>query len=79
MDDTIAVRLDVSGVCCPMPLIQLAKAIKPLTSGQFLEITGNDPILAMSVRDFCQANHHAVIKEQEGACRRVTLLIKVGG
>ena len=37
-------RLDVLGVCCPLPLIQLAKSVNNLKPGQTLEIIGNDPI-----------------------------------
>lgn len=70
--------LDVSGVCCPVPLIQLAKAIKNLKPGQTLEITGNDPIFESSVRDFCQANGHSILDVKTGENRSVSVLIKVG-
>lgn len=72
-------RLDVSGVCCPLPLIELARAAKDLKPGQTLEVTGNDPIFESSVRDFCQANGHAVLDVKAGDSRSVTMLIKVGG
>ena len=71
--------LDVSGVCCPVPLIQLAKSVKNLKAGQTLEITGNDPIFESSVRDFCQANGHAVLDVKTGDNRRVSVLIRIGG
>ena len=48
MTKIIDSRLDVTGVCCPLPLIQLAKTTRSLKTGQTLEITGNDPSL----------NHH---------------------
>ena len=72
-------RLNVSGVCCPLPLIEMAKAIKDLTPGQTLEVTGNDPIFESSVRDFCQANGHTVLEVNAGDRRSVSVLIKVGG
>ena len=72
-------RLDVSGVCCPLPLIELARAVKNLRPGQTLEVTGNDPIFEPSVRDFCQANGHAVLDVKAGDNRSATILIKVGG
>ena len=71
--------LDVSGVCCPLPLIHLAKSVKNLKPGQTLEVTGNDPIFEPSVRDFCQANGHAVLDVKVGDNRRVTMLIRIGG
>lgn len=72
-------RLDVSGACCPVPLIQLAKSVKNMTPGQTLEITGNDPIFESAVRDFCQANGHAVLEVTSGTNQSVTVLIRVGG
>ena len=71
--------LDVSGMCCPVPLIQLAKSVKNLKPGQTLEVTGNDPIFEPSVRDFCQANGHTILDVKVGDNRRVTMLIKIGG
>lgn len=72
-------RLDVCGVCCPLPLIQLAKAVTALAPGRTLEITGNDPIFESSVRDYCLANGHDIVEVRPGEHRRVCILIKVGG
>jgi tRNA 2-thiouridine synthesizing protein A len=79
MATIVGARLDVSGMCCPIPLIQLAKTVKNLKPGQTLEITGNDPIFETSVRDFCQANGHTVLKATAGENHRVTVLIGVSG
>lgn len=79
MTGHIGARLDVSGVCCPLPLLALAKAIKDLESGQKLEVTGNDPIFESSVRDYCQANGHAVLDAKGGDHRSVIVLIEAGG
>ena len=46
----------VTGQCCPLPLIELAKAMKEMQSGQVLQITGDDPIFEIGVRDYCEAN-----------------------
>lgn len=71
-------RLDVCGVCCPLPLIQLAKTMMSLHPGQTLEIIGNDPIFEPSVRDFCQVNGHAILAVHHGDQHRVAILIQVG-
>ncbi len=79
MSKNIDLRVDVSGVCCPLPLIQLAKSVNSLKSGQTLNITGNDPIFETSVRDFCQANGHAVLEVTADDKHSVSMLIRVGG
>lgn len=71
--------VDVLGVCCPLPLIELAKSVKKLQPGQILSITGNDPIFESSVRDFCAANGHAVLEVGAAAQHGVTMLLRVGG
>ena len=73
------VRLDVSGVCCPLPLIRLGMVVKDLKPGQTIEIIGNDPIFESSVRDFCYANSHTLLETRTGDGRRVIMLIQVGG
>lgn len=78
MASEIEARLDVCGVCCPLPLIQLAKSVQELAHGQVLEIIGNDPVFEPTVRDFCQVNGHAVVEVRHEDSRRVAILIRVG-
>lgn len=34
--------LDARGLMCPMPIVQLAKKVKEMTSGQVLELLADD-------------------------------------
>jgi TusA-related sulfurtransferase len=79
MASNLEAHLDVCGVCCPMPLIQLAKAVKDLDPGQTIEVVGNDPIFESSVQDFCQANGHAILDVRSDNDHRVFILIRIGG
>ena len=79
MSTHIDLIVDVKGVCCPLPLIQLAKSLKTLKSGQTLEIIGNDPIFESTIRDFCQANGHAVLESTKDDSHNVSIVIRVGG
>ena len=45
----IAVRLDLKGLSCPMPIIKTAKAMKDLPPGELIEVLATDP---GSVPDF---------------------------
>ena len=78
MSPDIDLRLDVMGVCCPLPLIQLAQSIRTLKRGQKLEIVGNDPIFETSIRDFCRANSHDVLEATPSDNHGVAILIRVG-
>ena len=46
---TIARTLDCRGLSCPLPIVKTAQAIKPLASGELLEVLATDP---GSVKDF---------------------------
>jgi len=78
MSPDIDLRLDVMGVCCPLPLIQIAQSIRTLKRGQTLEIIGNDPIFETSIRDFCRANSHDVLEVAPRDNHGVSMLIRVG-
>ena len=78
MSTDIEARIDVCGVCCPLPLIMLAKAVKSQAPGHTIEVVGNDPIFETSVRDFCNTHGHSVLDTRAGSDRRVTMLIRLG-
>lgn len=78
MSPVIDLRLDVMGVCCPLPLIQIAQSVRTLKRGQTLEIIGNDPIFEASIRDFCRAGGHDVLEVTPRDNHGVSMLIRVG-
>ena len=45
----ISQSVDARGLSCPMPIVKTAQAIKPLASGDLLEVLATDP---GSVKDF---------------------------
>ena len=72
-------HLDVLGMCCPVPLLRLATAVKGLAPGQIVEIVGNDPLFETSIGHFCQANNHQLLEIVSGDRHVVRMQIKVGG
>ena len=68
--------ISVTGQCCPLPLIELAKAAKKMQPGQILKITGDDPIFEVSVRDFCQAQLLEIILVENGSENQISFLIQ---
>lgn len=45
----IKVKVDASGLSCPMPILKAAQAIKSVQTGDLIEIVATDP---GSVKDF---------------------------
>lgn len=44
-----ALRLDLKGLSCPLPIVRTAKALKELESGALVEVLATDP---GSLKDF---------------------------
>ena len=48
-DLDIKLRVDASGLSCPMPIVKAAQGIKTIASGELMEVIATD---AGSVKDF---------------------------
>lgn len=75
MSDDGPIKLDVKGQCCPLPLIHLSKAIEHLNPGDFIQITGDDPIFENTVRDYCKANSLTINEVIKRNGREVSIII----
>lgn len=73
---TPSASISVTGQCCPLPLIELAKAAKKMQPGEVLKIIGDDPIFEVSVRDFCQAQKLEILSVVNEASHQVSILIR---
>jgi len=69
-------EINVVGKACPMPLISLAREVRTMTSGQTVQITGNDPIFEPSVLEFCREGCHEVLSNARDG-KVVTIVLKV--
>ena len=45
--------IDVSGYNCPVPILKIKKAIKPLEKGEILKIIATDPMIKIDLPTFC--------------------------
>lgn len=71
--------VDARGLCCPMPIIELAKAIRTLPSGGRVLLRATDPAVQADVRAWCEATgHRLLLLEAEGEGWRV-LVERAGG
>jgi len=68
--------ISVLGQSCPMPIIELAKAIKQVKPGQIIQLTGDDPIFDIGVRDFCEAQNLELLELRKDSARQFTAFIR---
>ncbi len=69
--------LDAKGLMCPMPIVQLAKKVKELKSGQVLELLADDVGAKEDVPAWCNRTGHQLVgQEEEGKLFRFYIKIK---
>lgn len=63
--------VDAKGLCCPLPIIELAKAVRQLPAGARVLLLATDPAVPADVRAWCDATGHQLvsIESVEGGCR----------
>jgi tRNA 2-thiouridine synthesizing protein A len=67
MSITIATKLDLKGLSCPLPIIKTAKAMKQLAPGQLLEAFATDPGSVSDFKAWAKATGNPLIEfGQEG-------------
>ena len=71
--DTIT--LDCRGSVCPMPIVQIARAIKTLAEGQLLQVQADDPAFAADVEAWASQTGHE-LRELSGAPVFTALICK---
>jgi tRNA 2-thiouridine synthesizing protein A len=70
----ITTTVDARGLSCPMPIVKTALAVKPLASGELVEVLATDP---GSQRDFvawCRSTGHELVEQTaEGSVYRFVI------
>ena len=57
--------LDAKGLMCPMPIVQLAKKIKEMKSGQILELLADDIGAKEDVPAWCSRTGNQLVAQEE--------------
>ena len=59
------VTIDASGLLCPLPVLKLQKAMKPLAQGQVACLVATDPAAVVDVPHFCNEQGHRLVETRE--------------
>jgi tRNA 2-thiouridine synthesizing protein A len=58
------VELDCRGKVCPLPVIELGRAVDAVEPGQEVALLTDDPAAAVDVAAFCRMRDHALVASQ---------------
>ena len=62
--------LDCTGLRCPMPIVKLGLAIRPLTAGARVEVRADDPAFEPDLRAWARQTGHAIVALDPGTVTR---------
>jgi TusA-related sulfurtransferase len=57
-----AVRVDTSGAFCPVPILEIAKAMRRLPPGALVELISTDIGLEADLPAWCEATGHTLLR-----------------
>ena len=62
--DPLPVRvIDCTGRPCPVPVVELARALLAVAPGEVVEVVSDDPAARLDVPAFCRMRGHAFLGE----------------
>jgi tRNA 2-thiouridine synthesizing protein A len=67
MERDTELRLDLSGLRCPLPVLKAGKVLRNLPSGSIVTVLASDPLSAIDMPHFCtEQGHHLISSDQDG-------------
>jgi len=69
-------RLDVRGKSCPIPVLEVAKAIKEVEVGDVLEVYATDPAADPDIRAWAKRMGHEVVASEKLPDGSLHIIIK---
>ncbi|MEM7075739.1 MAG: sulfurtransferase TusA family protein [Pseudomonadota bacterium] len=76
-DDTI--RIDATGLLCPLPVLKLARKIRHAPPGAVVELLADDPAAVIDVPHYCTESGHTLIETSASADANLFRVRKTGG
>lgn len=65
-DETAPIAVDARGLACPMPVIELARAMREAPVGAQVELRADDPAAAVDVPVWCRMQRQRLVDRTDG-------------
>ena len=73
---SVTQQIDLTGLQCPMPIVELAKLFKTLDVGEEITATANDPAFCLDVEAWCERTGHELVEFSDADGRLVAVIRK---
>ncbi len=71
-----APTVDTLGELCPVPIIEIAKAIKAAAPGELVRLLADDPGAERDLIDWTKATRHEIVELRHGTGDRLDVLVR---
>jgi TusA-related sulfurtransferase len=65
VDQDIAVEVDATGMACPLPVIELAKAVEGVDVGELVLLLADDAAARVDVPVWCRMQRHRLLSQEQ--------------
>ena len=69
-------EIDLTGLKCPMPIVELNKIIKQLAGGAEFTALADDPAFCLDVEAWCRKTGHELVQVENTGDRLVAVIRK---
>lgn len=69
-----AIRIDATGLTCPLPFFKLRRILRTLEPGTRVEVLSTDPLAPDDFRELCEALGHQFIGTHRNGVVECTLI-----
>jgi len=65
-NNKVALKLDLKGLLCPMPVVKIAQAIKQVNVGDIIEATATDPGVLADIPAWANTSGNELVSMERG-------------
>ncbi|MCV6547725.1 MAG: sulfurtransferase TusA family protein [Cohaesibacter sp.] len=65
MPPKITHKLDLTGLKCPLPVLQTGKKLRQLNASDILEVISTDPMSSIDLPHYCNQHHHILLQIEQ--------------
>lgn len=65
MAERPAVRLDLKGLKCPLPVLKSRRRLRDLETGTVIEVETTDPLAVIDIPHFCNEDGHRLVASEK--------------
>ncbi len=60
-----AIRLDLRGLKCPLPVMKTRRRMRDIPVGTLLEVETTDPLASLDIPHFCNEDGHELVESEK--------------